>query len=305
MNNLSKYYDYIEPLCLDLADQVLRWADKNGAPASEARYLLQTASRLKHSSISIPSQQKPLLALEDIEPVITYLGIIEKHLLHFLNGEMTGNTIIRLGGKDLWLRYNDKNAIKVIYAEDVARTVSALASHKRILELGGGVGATTRRLAPALNESTSLLFTDIKPYFLHAIKERLPELRLQTMILDINRPPENIGKFDMVYATNALHVAYDIPQTLKWIYDRLLPGGVLVLGEGSPYSRDDPWPLDMLFAFFPGWWDVPLSKSRPYPGFLTPEQWITMMSQSGFDTLDLHMLADQRRLFGGTYTARK
>ena len=51
-SELSQIYNYIEPLCLDIAHEVIRWQRTHGKPADEAKYLLEVSSRLCDNLLS-------------------------------------------------------------------------------------------------------------------------------------------------------------------------------------------------------------------------------------------------------------
>lgn len=298
---LSKYYDYLEPICVDIAKRVAEWT---GDICPEAQYLDRAARRILAYADSYNHTQPSIDALP-IQPALTYLALLSEHLEAFLAGSMTGTQIVKQAGPETWEAYNTTNAIKSIYAEGVANAVSPRLAGKRIMELGGGVGATTVRLKHALPNADVFLFTDIQPRFLAAIKHKIPLAKLYTEQFDLNALPEMYGPFDVIYATNVLHCAHDIPGVLAWIIEHLSPDGCLIFGEGSPYSAVVSWPLDILFALFPGWWDVPINPNRPRPGFLTASQWYNFLREAGFTEIGMRLFLDRQRDFGGIYTAVK
>ena len=93
--------------------------------------------------------------------------------------------------------------------------------------------------------------------------------------------------FDIVTAVNVLHVAEDLPATLREIHRTLRTPGYLVCAEGSPPRPGSRWRLDLVFGFLPGWWDVATnSQLRPSPGFLFPSQWRQLLHACGFDVVE-------------------
>ena len=61
----------------------------------------------------------------------------------------------------------------------------------------------------------------------------------------------------------------------------------------------------LFFAFFQGWWNIIRYESRPYPGWLLPEQWLAIFRKAGFRKVNAEILMDKRRIFGGVYSAKE
>jgi SAM-dependent methyltransferase len=130
----------------------------------------------------------------------------------------------------------------------------------------------------------------------------LKDVPIQTALVDINAIEDSaLGPFDVILATNCLHVAKDVHGSLAALRSLLAPGGVLVIGEGSHYSDAVPSPLCLVLALFDGWWDAPRSAWRPQPGFLSSRQWLEAFATTGYDHSSAETWADERRAFGGVY----
>ncbi len=281
----------------------MQWVSQNHEIAPEANYLVSTSQRILDAFGSGPKEKDPSFDLEEIRPTLEYLRLFNEHLVDFLTGRMTGSEIIRLGGSELWENWNRNNGTQNFFNEMVVFYVKPLLKDAEVLEIGGGVGGTTLLLKDSLKLTKTFCFSDIKPYFLEAIKKKLPDLPIHTQILDLHNLPQTSQQFDIIYATNALHVANNIVDSLRWIKKHLRPTGTLILGEGSPYSETDPWPLEVMFPLFKGWWNVPKFKYRPYPGWLSPDKWLRMFSLARFASVKLDLLMDEKRYFGGVYIA--
>jgi SAM-dependent methyltransferase len=158
-------------------------------------------------------------------------------------------------------------------------------------------------MAADLKATKRFVLTDVRQSFLDRIAESLPGVPLETALVDINDPPDSIGPFDLIFSTNCIHVAKDLPTTLGWLRGRLKPGGALVLGEGSHYSVQVPSPIALVLSLFDGWWDVPTSPERPQPGFLLPQHWFAAFEVAGFENMSMESWTDGRRTFGGVYWA--
>lgn len=281
----------------------MNWAVHNNEPAVEANYLIRTAQRILQY---LPEKDipEPNFNLQEIKPTIEYLNLISTHLEEFLEGKITGSEVIKEGGPRLWEEWNRNNGTQNFFNELVAGYVHPLIRGADVLEIGGGVGGTALLLTEDLKEANSFCFSDIKPYFLDGIKQKMPEeLPLHTQILDLQNLPDLDQKFDVIYATNAIHIANDVVGALRWVKSHLKNDGTLVIGEGSPYSSNAPWPLEIMFAFFKGWWNVPTFAYRPNPGWLSPEYWLIIFQKAGFSSVKIDLLMDQKRYFGAAYIA--
>lgn len=153
-----------------------------------------------------------------------------------------------------------------------------------VVELGAGVGATTRLIRDVVHgRGGRLVATD-----LHYGR---------SLAVDFDQPllPQ-VPIADAVVATNALHCARDPVVTLGWIRQVLRPGGVLILGEGAPFPEQRvPWALNLLFGACRGWYNR--------GGFRTPAFWLDAMRTAGFNVLDHSPWPSNRYELGGVYTA--
>jgi SAM-dependent methyltransferase len=146
---------------------------------------------------------------------------------------------------------------------------------QRILELGAGVGNTTRPLAPHIARTGGFYIrTDQN---LHLMPDNID---VDGIIIGWNfdRPWHHglTGDFDIIHATNALHCALDPATTIAHLKTLLAPEGRLIITEGAPtighytppLTRPDgtfqvrPWALHAAFGIFDGWWNR--GGFRPY-----------------------------------------
>ncbi len=306
LQDLSKYYDYIEPICVLIAQKVMDWVDLDNQFSGESVYLIQTSQRIleglpqSRTNINLSSSQ-----IRKIQPTIEYLKFLDKNLTPFLKGEISGAEIIKQGGPKLWEQWNTENELMGFFNRIVAEEIRNYVNGADILEIGGGVGGTTLIIEEELKNAKSFCFSDIKPYFLEGIKQKLPDLNIATQILDLHNPPETDVLFDLIYATNAIHVSNNVIKSMRWMKNHLSENGIIVLGEGSPYSSKRPWPLEIMFSMFDGWWSVPTFDYRPFPGWLTPEMWYSVFARAGFSNVNSKIYMDKSRLFGGVYILKK
>lgn len=193
----------------------------------------------------------------------------------------------------------DSTALTKLYQDSpVARIINALVQKTisialedcesgrgvRVLEIGAGTGGTTAHILPHLPaERTEYVFTDLSPLFTAKARQKFcdyPFVRYE--ILDIEQEPEAQGfgshQYDLIVAANVLHATRDLRQTLKHVLQLLVPGGLLVLMEGTTRQR---W-LDLIFGLTEGWWKFCDRDLRPSYPLLSASQWQELLQESGF-----------------------
>jgi pyochelin synthetase len=155
----------------------------------------------------------------------------------------------------------------------------------RVLEIGAGTGGTSASVLPALPAArTEYWYTDLSTYFFSGAKEKFHAYRfIRYALFDVNKPPKSQGhqphSYDLIIAANVLHNSTDIDSSLNSIRELLMPGGYLLMLEGT---RTSPWQwatvayLEMVTAYADerAELDVPI---------LGPEGWSRALTQSGFE----------------------
>ena len=150
-----------------------------------------------------------------------------------------------------------------------------------ILEVGGGLGTTLAAIEGALpTDRVSYLFTDVNAHLLRAAMAKFPDrpwLSFATLDLDV-AAPRHAGRYDIVIASSALHVAADIGEALRHLRSYLAPGGVLIALEQTKFF---PWfDLSMgLQAGFDSRRDLALRPSHP---LLSRAEWLKQLQLAGF-----------------------
>lgn len=164
----------------------------------------------------------------------------------------------------------------------------------RILEIGGGTGATTAPVLAALpSGSVDYTFTDISPLFLAQASTRFGDRDGFTCrALDIEKDPLAqgfaVGEFDLIIAANVVHATADLRQTLSHARTLLAPGGQLALVElTAPLAF-----LDLVFGLTEGWWRFTDHDLRPDHPLIDRPTWITLLNSSGFGAAAAHHLPE-------------
>lgn len=152
----------------------------------------------------------------------------------------------------------------------------------RILEVGAGSGITTSALLPILSPSqTSYTFTDVGSAFLRRAKQKFSAYSfVEYRLLNIEQPPQEQGyelhKFDVVVATNVLHVTRNMGETLKHVRSLLAPGGILLIQEITEAELDFYATYGLLMQSLS---DGKRNQANP---FLSTQQWHEALSEQGF-----------------------
>jgi acyl transferase domain-containing protein/acyl carrier protein len=168
----------------------------------------------------------------------------------------------------------------------------------RVLEVGAGTGGTTSHLLSVLPaHRTEYWFTDVSSYFTQRAKENFKDFPgLQTKLYDLDEDPLAQGfraeSFDVIIASNVVHVVRDVRRTLRSLNQLLAPGGLLLLIEGTVPTR---W-LDLIFGLTEGWWNFTDTELRPDYPLLSPARWRELAREAGF--------GDSRILPGETESGR-
>src|SRR6185437_14907829 len=173
--------------------------------------------------------------------------------------------------------FNDKAAKVVRSAAD-----SIADRPVRILEIGGGTGATTVPILSALaGKDIEYVFTDVSPVFLSRARVKFANSQgMSYRLLNIENDPLQQGfeprSYDIVIAANVLHATADLRRTLAHIRAMLAPGGALLLVEGN---RPDRW-LDLTFGLTDGWLrfsDLDLRQDHP---LVSAETWAQLLQEA-------------------------
>ena len=162
-------------------------------------------------------------------------------------------------------------------------------SRIRILEIGAGTGATSRRVFERFAQEgvplAEYCFTDISRAFLSQAETRFRGIApyLRCVVWDVESPAIESeiqpGSYDVVIASNVLHATRDIRRTLRHAKAALREGGVLLINEISGRTL----PALLTFGLLDGWWlaEDPAVRIPGCPG-LFPDAWGRVLAAEGY-----------------------
>ncbi|MCE3268382.1 MAG: hypothetical protein K0R49_634, partial [Burkholderiales bacterium] len=151
-----------------------------------------------------------------------------------------------------------------------------------ILELGAGVGGFTVHVAPILQriENVSYKYTDVSSHFIINAKNKFRSFNfIEYGLYNIDLSPEEqgykINSYDILVAGNCLHDAKNIEQALKNLNRLLVPGGYLIMIEGT---QTNPTYLAS-YGFLNDYDDERELENFP---FLNKTSWVHLLKLTGF-----------------------
>lgn len=261
---------------------------------SDHRPACARAGRIHASALALlASGTRPLPARETPRSAAHYaLDALVEDWPHLADGSIDGSDMMRRR-PGLWRRLMTEWPM-ASYADLVIEVLDrAHALTGRVLEVGSGVGNTTSRLASRCHGTFTWSDKD-------EVLVRRGSWKGAGTVFDFDRdPPDGLGPFDTIVATNAAHCAADVLLTLRRLQATLAPGGRIFLAEGASPTRHDgtPWALDVLFCAFDGWWDR--------SGFRTRWEWLGLLEAAGFVELGFTALHAAEDDLGGVVWATR
>ena len=226
-----------------------------------------------------------------------------------LTGRADGRELLFPGGKSeaMTRLYRDSVPARIyndMVAELVARIVGARANTTtRILEVGGGTGATTQSVLNALRSvdktPSEYVFTDISPLLVRRAGNKFGENAFfRANVLDLEREPRAQGidgKFSVIIAVNVLHATADLSATLDRLKLLLAADGVLIPVEVTGKQR---W-ADITVGLLDGWWSYTDRHMRADYPTLKSGAWQPLLENAGFKkVVTLPRTANQDSIFG-------
>ena len=205
------------------------------------------------------------------------------NLIGLLQGKIDPVGILYPEGSDIYTKALYETSINSIlineyYCKFLEKYIKEQKGRKiRILEIGAGTGATAKKLIDILgDEDYEYHFTDSQKYFLPAARNYFNNNK-KVLVYKFNVDEDPIEQgleynyFDIIVAAYVLENAKNIPKSLKHIRNLAAPKGYLLFSEPV---KNEPWIL-VSQAFM---MQEPLDDFRENIFFLTPEQWLKLLS---------------------------
>ena len=231
-------------------------------------------------------------------------GAVQGTQVMFPGGEMDLVTGCYAGNRlaDTANRLTARRVAELV-AERLAATPAGVPL--RILEVGAGTGATTAPVLEVLSpysDCIAYVFSDLSPAFIRRARRQFGAGRpwFAAARFDFDGDPagfEDLGRFDLILAANAVHVTADIAGMLERLSRRLVPGGLLVLNElMRPMDH-----LTLTFGLLPGWWLAADGRTGFSP-LLSPDGWRAALADR-FEVASLDGVKDREGLVQGVLVA--
>ncbi len=237
------------------------------------------------------------LAMPEAGEYITELRLIMRcgaSLLSVLTGKTPGLDVLFPDGEtDLLQQFYSSAPTCRIYNQMLYRSVEllldswALARPCRILEVGAGTGALLSHLQPILeNRAVDYTFTDVSSLFVRRAKTRFGHLefvRFEELDLNAHLQAQGFNRecYDVVLASDALHLTHNPAQTLQNLVNLLQPGGHLTFIE----LTDEPNWARLVFGMLRDWWPQHHCDRSTVSPCLSHQQWTQWIDECGCNLL--------------------
>ncbi|MEM8654495.1 MAG: class I SAM-dependent methyltransferase [Pseudomonadota bacterium] len=154
---------------------------------------------------------------------------------------------------------------------DLMQAVPTQPKPPKVLDVGTGTGAFAKAWVETQGTPGALTLTDISPAMLDAAAAHLPGAR--TLTAPLGAPLDALPPQDVVLCAHVIEHLDDPQGALRWLHDRLAPGGALVLALSRPH------------------WCTALVRWRWGNAAFSPAQARSMLAQAGFTDITLHPFA--------------
>ncbi len=154
----------------------------------------------------------------------------------------------------------------------------------RLLEIGAGLGGTTKSIINLLEEKGCpflYTFTDISSHLVASAKKEFGgHSNLQFMVLDVEKCPEAamFQSQDIIISTNTVHATKSLSESCINIRSMLTKNGILCLIE---LTRPLEW-YDLIFGLLDGWWRFGDGRTH---AIADVQFWEKSLRKAGFDNV--------------------
>lgn len=162
---------------------------------------------------------------------------------------------------------------------DVVKRYAVEFKQISILEVGGGIGATTKQILGKMEGlAYEYLFTDVSNFFLNNIRQQYPQVKTELLNLD-DWDPSKFGEFHVIIAAGVLNNTKNILETVNKLKHMLRDEGILLVTE--PLEEHIEITVSQAFMM-PKHSDVRCMTGHC---FLTEEEWIQSFDEVGLETV--------------------
>ncbi|KAI0889325.1 fatty acid synthase S-acetyltransferase [Annulohypoxylon maeteangense] len=175
---------------------------------------------------------------------------------------------------------------------DISTFIQSLGHSKpnlQILEVGSGTGSSVTNFLKNLTRPDGQVlcsnYTFTSMGFISGKDQQKPFPNMEYATLNISKDLEEqeFGdrQFDLIIASNAVHITKNIQESLKNIKRLLRPDGRLLLQELCPSSK---W-VNYIFGSSPNWWHG-IADGRPNEPYFDVKRWESELLTAGFGRID-------------------
>ncbi|KAH9832144.1 Polyketide synthase pksF [Teratosphaeria destructans] len=163
--------------------------------------------------------------------------------------------------------------------------------HLRICEIGAGTGSATHTILNTIGSKFDhYTFTDVSGAFLDSAMESfapwIDHMSFKTLNVETDPVEQGFqeGEFDVVVASQVLHVTRSLGETVRNIRRLLKPGGYLLIGECSAGGIMH-YGGSFIFGALPQWW-AGVHEGRVLSPFVAADTWDALLRQHGFGGIE-------------------